>query len=308
MSSYSFKIFLLGILIIFCSIYYAVGQSAAYEQKINIRNIQALTFRKGYMTTGRRLPPVVQLKRVGGNAQTSYEPEIVQCKNVGFDGISVQWDCVADMPKKYRLGSVRVVCEGYEHSKDSNVLVGSCGLEYQLESKPRHHRGSKKQHHRKRRTTTTTTTSTTAGVGGNGFYSSYDTYVGSSIGELFGWLVFAIVVFVLILALCSGRRGTAYVDPVAPIYPSQAAGPIYSTIYPDISPTTAYVSGLATGVNLGATSPYHRNTHIVYQQPTTATTTTTSTSYDDVDNDRSDSDNEGGDQRESHGYGGTDTR
>jgi hypothetical protein len=51
------------------------------------------------MTAGRRTSPVPQLYCIGGSAQGRFEPETVLCKNVGFDGHDVQWQCEAEMPE-----------------------------------------------------------------------------------------------------------------------------------------------------------------------------------------------------------------
>ena len=42
------------------------------------------------MTTGRRSSPVPQLNCIGGTAAKAFKPDVVQCKNVGTDGIDVQ--------------------------------------------------------------------------------------------------------------------------------------------------------------------------------------------------------------------------
>lgn len=40
----------------------------------------------------------------------------------------LQWQCKADLPKKYRLGAIDVVCEGYDYPEDPYILKGSCGV------------------------------------------------------------------------------------------------------------------------------------------------------------------------------------
>ncbi|XP_053213139.1 uncharacterized protein LOC128396562 [Panonychus citri] len=68
----------------------------------------------------------------GGSARCSFIPETVQCYNRGWDGVTVNWECKADMDKKYSFGQLEVTCEGYDHPDDSYILAGSCGLEFSL--------------------------------------------------------------------------------------------------------------------------------------------------------------------------------
>merc|ERR1719201_315877 len=108
--------------------------SAGMDRKIRLEHIQALTLHKGRMTTGRRSSPVPQTNCLGGSAGCSQAPQVIQCKNAGFDGIDVQWECKADLDSSVRFGETTVVCEGYDYPDDPFVLAGSCGVEYTLES------------------------------------------------------------------------------------------------------------------------------------------------------------------------------
>jgi len=126
----SFQIvFFLAINVFLLSLFVSLGSSWK-DEKVLLGEVKALTLRKGLMTTGRRSIPVPQLKRVGGGAQ--YEPDVVQCVNVGHDGNDYQWKCSADLLDKYRFGAIAVTCEGYAYPDDPYVLKGSCGLEYEL--------------------------------------------------------------------------------------------------------------------------------------------------------------------------------
>ena len=60
--------------------------------KVRLQDVQVLTLKHGKMTTGRRSSPVPQLKCVGGSAQGAFNPQVVQCKNVGWDGQDAQVD------------------------------------------------------------------------------------------------------------------------------------------------------------------------------------------------------------------------
>ena len=82
------------------------------------------------MTNARRSSPVPQLTCKGGPCQ--YAPETAMCRNIGFDGQDVTWQCEAELPKGVKFGKVEVSCEGHSSRDDEYVLKGSCGLEYSL--------------------------------------------------------------------------------------------------------------------------------------------------------------------------------
>ena len=87
------------------------------------------------MTSARRSSPVPQLTCKGGPCQ--YAPESAMCRNVGFDGQDVTWQCEAELPKGVKFGKVEVSCEGHSSRDDEYVLKGSCGLEYSLKGEAR---------------------------------------------------------------------------------------------------------------------------------------------------------------------------
>jgi hypothetical protein len=129
----------------------------AQRDRVLLEQVQALTFARGRLTSGRRSSPVQQLSCVAGDCASAAEPEVVQCRNVGLDDTGeVQWRCEARLPSNYELGTTDVSCEGYDSRTDRFVLAGSCGLEYTLRrtgpsapawggagagAQPRHHDG-----------------------------------------------------------------------------------------------------------------------------------------------------------------------
>jgi len=111
--------------------------SAAQYNKVRLQDVQVLTFRKGEWTTGRRSSPVQQMVCVGGPGQRySDRVKSIQCRNVGFDGMDVNWKCEAVLPNGLDLGKTEVTCEGFDYPEDPFVLAGSCGIEYQLKGRP----------------------------------------------------------------------------------------------------------------------------------------------------------------------------
>lgn len=117
------------LLLLFVWLATASYSHAGNRDSISLRSVETLTFEAGKYTTGRRSTPMPQLMCTSNCQHT---PSSVQCYNRGFDGRDVQWKCEADLPKGLELGKVSVSCEGYEYPNDPEVLVGSCGLEYEL--------------------------------------------------------------------------------------------------------------------------------------------------------------------------------
>lgn len=62
----------------------------------------------------------------------THAPATVQCTQAGHDGLSPQWKCEAELPSSLTFGPLEVVCEGWSKAGDTNVLAGSCALEYEL--------------------------------------------------------------------------------------------------------------------------------------------------------------------------------
>lgn len=109
------------------------GWGSDNSKRVRLQDVQVLTLHQGKMTTGRRSSPVPQLNCIGGSARGLFNPQVVQCYNRGSDGLDVQWECKTDLDNDYRLGSINVICEGYDYPDDPYILPGSCGLEYTLE-------------------------------------------------------------------------------------------------------------------------------------------------------------------------------
>lgn len=103
-------------------------------QSLLLSDVKALILRKDLKTSHNRLPPVPQLKCIGGTAKGLYEIDVLRCRNAGssYGDEDVQWTCTATLPSEFKLGSTDVVCEGFSSSEDPYVLKGSCGVEYRL--------------------------------------------------------------------------------------------------------------------------------------------------------------------------------
>ena len=107
------------------------------HDRVLLRDVGVLTFERGLMTTGRRSAPVKQMMCTNCHSSRSIDAVTsIQCKNVGFDGVDVNWKCEAVMSKEWILGRTIVTCEGYAYPNDPYVLAGSCGVEYELNRNP----------------------------------------------------------------------------------------------------------------------------------------------------------------------------
>jgi hypothetical protein len=105
---------------------------ASEYQSVRLMDIETLTLVAGRVTAARRGPAVPQLDCRGSLCTSEFMPTTVQCVNRGSDGSSVQWKCDADLDNRVKFGHIVVTCEGFSFTGDSTVLIGSCGLEYEL--------------------------------------------------------------------------------------------------------------------------------------------------------------------------------
>uniref|UniRef100_A0A8B9NXS2 Store-operated calcium entry-associated regulatory factor n=1 Tax=Apteryx owenii TaxID=8824 RepID=A0A8B9NXS2_APTOW len=144
--------------------------------RVLLREVQALTLRRGQYTASRRTAAVPQLQCAGGAAGCAAAPEVVQCYNRGWDGHDVQWQCKADLANSYRFGQIEVSCEGYDYPDDPYILRGSCSLLFRLELTEEGERKAK-----------------TSGSFGSGYYQSRKDFSDSGPGAI-------VVIVLLILA------------------------------------------------------------------------------------------------------------
>jgi hypothetical protein len=265
MKNIAFILLLLSIVVVLSQAQY---QQPAYNPEyynsnnngdmIHMSEIKALTLYDNQHTTSRRGQPVPQLKCIGGDAMlNSYRPSVVQCKSMGYDGVSQQWKCEATMDDKYRFGKVLVNCEGYTGPGDANVLKGSCALDYELWYTEKGKRMNNEQHTTNR-----------------GRYQSqqqqqqqqhyrrsapvYQESDDSSGGGMFIVVVIVLVVLVIIVSgICKGSSSNVpnaapYTPPYNPnVYPDPTPRYTSTGTTSGVSNTTAFIGGLATGAATG---------------------------------------------------------
>jgi len=230
-----------------------------------------LTFHQGSFSTHRRVPAIPQLQCTGGSAQYEYTPEVVQCKNQGFDGQSVQWKCQAEMDEKYRFGKIHVTCEGYSGPNDPYVLVGSCGLQYTLEhtSIGKQKKMRKNKHRRNRNRYQNTN-----------YHQNYDdthTHVDTSSGSsIFGFIMFVggIAFLIYVCFFCNTKNPTTQrrsfeaaddipeTSTTASDFQGNTHTTVNRTIYKDYDDgygrsTNDFVSGVGLGYAMGSRTGYN---------------------------------------------------
>ena len=112
----------------------SLGGIAMAHTSIPIKDVEVLTLQAGKMTTGRRASPVLQQECTGPRYLCKNRPESIQCWNTGYDGLDANWECKGELENGVKFGKMNVQCEGYEYRDDPNILAGSCGLEYTLDT------------------------------------------------------------------------------------------------------------------------------------------------------------------------------
>jgi len=124
--------------------------------QIQLKDVNVITLQKGAYTAGRRSQSIPQLNCVGGTAKSqANRVNTVQCYNKGFNGRDYDWECKSQLDDTLRLGRSSVSCEGYSYPNDPYILVGSCGLEYELEYTDKYYSGQKSGSTKQQTTTTT---------------------------------------------------------------------------------------------------------------------------------------------------------
>lgn len=276
----------LSLLVFLCEARQGPGPDA-----VLLQDVQVLTLYSDKQTTGRRGPPLPQLQCVSGGCAQAHRVTVVQCENKGHDGQDYQWRCESQLPPELKLGRVTVSCEGYRDADDEWVLVGSCGLEYELIAievpQPPNPPGPPSQ---ARRTTTTTTTTTSTTSATSATSANKARHQGASADDailLVGGLLalFIVVVFIAVMATCCQKMASRRAhdvegyrqwtagghrapvirtvpQPETPIKPVTPVTPVTPVVTPVVvvSPERShsdYVDGLLMGKLMYSQPPRH---------------------------------------------------
>ncbi|KAF0980317.1 hypothetical protein FDP41_013531 [Naegleria fowleri] len=211
---------------------HSLQQQPLGPDAVHLSKIQVLTFRKGQYTTSRRTQAYQQLNCK--YSPDSYIPDVVQCKNMGFDGTSYQWKCEADMDEKYRFGSdLNVNCEGFRYAGDEFVLRGSCALDFSIEWTEKGHQQSHTMNEMRNRNRQQHQP--------NQQYYHHETAKPSNPSSLgaFGIIVLILVVVAFIwLTKSSSTRNRSNPGSTTTTYPSSSTPypQATSSIYPGVNP------------------------------------------------------------------------
>lgn len=116
----------LSIMVLFLSI----GLLLASTQRVLLTSIQSFVVKEGVMAKASRTAALPQLICAGPNC--AYGPRSVLCKNVGHNGVDVNWQCEGEMPPGLRFDRIEVSCEGYAYPDDPYILADSCSVSYTL--------------------------------------------------------------------------------------------------------------------------------------------------------------------------------
>ncbi|CAH6419010.1 Store-operated calcium entry-associated regulatory factor [uncultured virus] len=223
-----------------------------FANGIPMSQIRSLTLYKGQYAARQRSTQL-QLQCTGGSAGCHHTPNVVQCVNVGSDGVRDSWKCEAQLPNGVDFGNIDVACEGYSYPGDPTVLAGSCVLRFTLEGKQVAQDDSY-----------TTITTTTWG------------YTEPSVGAM---VLFLVIVFLCLMCICAAdhrpTRRTVVVNsspPTTTIFTNST--PPSTTVYSNTTPTAVYTTPPST-VIIDNTRPIYTPLVVNRTSPPVTTTTTT---------------------------------
>lgn len=110
----------------------AQAHARGWQHPERLQTIDTLVFRDGEWAWRDRSRDVPALSCVGSTCPHDAKPRTVTCRNTGWDGTDVTWQCSAELPVGVTLGTSDVICEGWDSPEDSRIRTSSCSLEYTL--------------------------------------------------------------------------------------------------------------------------------------------------------------------------------
>lgn len=106
-------------------------------QPIHMRDMEVLSFYRDGMTGTLRGQAIPQMVLVTPYVPEDTIPKEIICKNIGWDGLNVHWDCTADMKEDWGITNPTISCEGWTGPGDEYVVPGSCSISYSIEHHPK---------------------------------------------------------------------------------------------------------------------------------------------------------------------------
>eukprot|EP00056_Hartaetosiga_gracilis_P000148 m.36339 g.36339 ORF g.36339 m.36339 type:complete len:318 (+) comp10084_c0_seq6:75-1028(+) len=210
----------------------------ADKNRVLLTSVQSLVFSTDRMTNAGRVSAIPQMKCIGGSAHCNSNklPRVMQCQNVGTDGVDVQWKCTAELDSDVKLGRTDVICEGYEYPDDPYILRGSCGVEYELDTTGQR---SSSSHH-------------SYDHGGRNYYQNTTTYEsGWSFSTLFFYAMVAFVFYAFYRSCIARQTIQAATGPATGYGAPYQGGPQYPPNCPPTYQDATYRPGFWSGLGLG---------------------------------------------------------
>ena len=111
-------------------------QACLSIQPILMKDMEVLSFYSDGYTGTMRGQAIPQMILLTPNVPVDAIPKEIVCKNIGWDGLNVHWDCSADMKNEWSLDNPIISCEGWSGPGDDYVVPGSCSISYELKYTP----------------------------------------------------------------------------------------------------------------------------------------------------------------------------
>ena len=121
------------VVVVFVALVCALGCEA--YRVCPLQEVDTLVFRDGEYAYRARSPSVPAMSCVGRGTRVDALPGTVTCRNTGWDGTDVTWQCSAELPTGVTLRNADVICEGYSSPEDPSIRTDSCSLEYTLDDR-----------------------------------------------------------------------------------------------------------------------------------------------------------------------------
>lgn len=108
-------------------------------RRVKLAYVPELLFQDHAYTTSRRSENYPQLRKEHGRWWYD-KVHTVRCRNLGFHGNDLLWNCTTDdLSSQYRISDAVVSCEGWDGPGDAYVVDGSCFLNFSVEKVPGTH-------------------------------------------------------------------------------------------------------------------------------------------------------------------------
>lgn len=112
-------------------------QACLAIQPILMKDMEVLSFYNDGITGTIRGQPIPQMVLLTPGVPEHAVPKEIVCKNIGWDGLNVHWDCSSEMKSEWNIENPIISCEGWSGPGDEYVVPGSCSISYELKYTPK---------------------------------------------------------------------------------------------------------------------------------------------------------------------------